>query len=443
MQIPIRIRLILAPALVVLASLVAYAASEVSDARTRVKAETESGLSLSRMVIASALARADESGDPNTAIVQLENELKPVVRHVTIKIEGAGGRTLAEPKIQSTSAPEWFVRLVAAPPSTARFPIRIGGASYGDVALSAAPLDEIEEAWGDWRDEMIVLALVSAAVIAVILVSLSLALRPLAKLSVALDRLEAGDFAVRVSTSSDPQLRNLADRFNRLAVSLEQISADNRLLIDRLMSVQEGERRQIASELHDEIGPTLFAIRADLGAISRLTRKADAGPPEIRERLTSISEMITQIQRINARLLEQLRPVILDQLPLAQALQKLVEGWQGRYPDIAWSVHVDHGRELSDERNQAIYRSAQEALTNVIRHAGARHVDLSLKREPGLVSLSVADDGAGLPEGARLGIGLLGMQERARALGGRLALSKSALGGTLVMLEIPETEAPE
>ena len=87
-QIPIRIRLILAPALVVLASLVAYAASEVSDARTRVKAETESGLSLSRMVIASALARADESGDPNTAIVQLENELKPVVRHVTIKIEG-------------------------------------------------------------------------------------------------------------------------------------------------------------------------------------------------------------------------------------------------------------------------------------------------------------------------------------------------------------------
>ena len=153
--------------------------------------------------------------------------------------------------------------------------------------------------------------------------------------------------------------------------------------------------------------------------------------------------MITQIQRINARLLEQLRPVILDQLPLAQALQKLVEGWQGRYPDIVWSARVDHGRELSDERNQALYRSAQEALTNVIRHAGAKRVELSLKREAGLVTLTIADDGAGLPEGGRPGIGLLGMQERARALGGRLTLSKSLLGGALISLEIPEAETGE
>ena len=103
---------------------------------------------------------------------------------------------------------------------------------------------------------------------------------------------------MRVPQSSDPQLHTLAGRFNRLAASLQQISADNRLLIDRLMSVQEGERRQIASELHDEIGPSLFAIRADLGALSRLDPALTEGsPPEVRERRTSISEMITQIQR--------------------------------------------------------------------------------------------------------------------------------------------------
>jgi two-component system sensor histidine kinase UhpB len=150
--------------------------------------------------------------------------------------------------------------------------------------------------------------------------------------------------------------------------------------------------------------------------------------------------MITQIQRINARLLEQLRPVILDQLPLAQALQKLAEGWRGRYPAMTWTVDAPPALDLSDERNQAIYRSAQEALTNVVRHAKARRVAMSLSSDAGLVKLTVADDGVGLPEGGRMGIGLLGMQERAKALGGRLVLGKSALGGALIELEIPEAD---
>ncbi len=441
--IPIRLRLILAPALVVLASLAALAASEIGDARSRVKAETESGLQLARLLIDSALARTAEGGDPALAMAQLERELPPVVRHVTIRVEGPQGRTLAEPSVQTPTAPDWFTRMITVPPVITRFPIRIADMPYGQVVLSAAPRDEIEEAWVNWRDEMIVLTLVSAAVIAVILIALSLALRPLAKLSEALGRLEEGDFTARVSSSTDPQLRHLAGRFNQLAGSLEQVGADNRLLIDRLMSVQEGERRQIASELHDEIGPSLFSIRADLGAISRLTRKLSDDPAEIRDRLTSISEMITQIQRINARLLEQLRPVILDQLPLAQALQKLIEGWRGRYGEMTWAAEVGQGPELSDIRNQALYRSAQEALTNIVRHAGAKRVKLALRRGGGLVTLAVEDDGAGFPEGYRLGIGLLGMQERARALGGRLELGKSLSGGALVTIGIPEAEAGE
>lgn len=439
MQIPIRLRLILIPALVVLASLAALAASEIGDARSRVKAETESGLQLARLLIESALARTAQDVDPAIAIAQLQRELPPVVRHVTIRIEGAGGKTL-EPPAAAPTAPQWFVKLVAAPPVVNRFPITVAGGPYGDVLLSAAPRDEIDEAWVNWRDEMVVLTLVSGAVIAVILLALGLALRPLARLSDALGKLEGGDFTVRVPTSSDPQLHNLADRFNRLAASLEQAVGDNRMLMDKLVSVQEAERREIASELHDEIGPSLFGIRADIGAISRLTRKAAPDPAEIRERLTSISQMITQIQRINARLLEQLRPVILDQLPLAQALQKLVEGWRGRYPAMSWTVDAPPALDLSDERNQALYRSAQEALTNVVRHTRAKRVALGLSCTGGQVKLTIADDGAGLPEGGRLGIGLLGMQERARALGGRLVLGRSEMGGALIELEIPEAD---
>ncbi|MEI7932200.1 MAG: hypothetical protein WCI21_03990, partial [Alphaproteobacteria bacterium] len=122
MQIPIRLRLILIPALVVLASLAALAASEIGDARSRVKAETESGLQLARLLIESALARTAQDVDPATAIAQLEHELPPVVRHVTIRIEGPGGKSLEPPALAPT-APRWFVGLIAGPPVVTRFPI--------------------------------------------------------------------------------------------------------------------------------------------------------------------------------------------------------------------------------------------------------------------------------------------------------------------------------
>ena len=361
------------------------------------------------------------------------------MRHVEVGIERPGASIGPEDDL-APDAPAWFVRLIAQPPKVTRFPIVFAGAPIGNVVLIASPRDEITESWTNWRDEMVVLGLVSGAVISVVLVALGLALRPLTQLSEALGALEGGDFAVRAPPSSDPQIQRLADRFNGLAASLELVSADNRMLMDKLMSVQDAERREIASELHDEIGPSLFGIRADIGAISRLTRKPNPDTGVIRERLTSISEMITQIQRINARLLEQLRPIILDQLPLCQAVEKSLEGWRDRYPGITWTGRIQPGLDLSDERNQALFRSVQEALTNVVRHAKARRVEVVLASADGRVSLTVNDDGVGLVEGGRKGIGLLGMQERARTLGGRLTLGQSALGGAAINLEIPEAD---
>lgn len=442
--IPIRLRLVIFPALVVLAAMAGVAAFETRDAQSRVLAETASGAQLGRLLIQNALARAEEMHDPKAVISRLRIELPPVLRHVSIRVVDETGGIERPPAVSQVklTAPAWFRRLVDAPPLTETDPIVVDGYQVGKIVLSATPEDEIEEVWAAWRSEMILMAVVFAAVIVVVLASLNLAMKPLKELSEGLDQLEAGDFAARVPNASDPMLKRLMGRFNKLAASLEHANEDNRLLINRLMSLQESERKEIAAELHDEIGPSLFAIRADLGALSRWTRKPAADAGEARERLTSISTLITQIQRINTRLLERLRPVVLDQMPLSQALQKLVEDYRARYPEVEWRAQIDKGVRLSDARALAVYLAAQEAMTNIIRHAGAKHADISFEKSRGAIRLIVSDDGRGMPASRRPGFGLLGMMERARNLGGALRLSASTEGGVEVILDMPTGGQP-
>jgi two-component system sensor histidine kinase UhpB len=217
-----------------------------------------------------------------------------------------------------------------------------------------------------------------------------------------------------------------------MAASLEQAEQDNRRLMDSMVSLQETERKDIARELHDEYGPSLFAIRADLGAISRWVRKKEPRYEEMQERLLSISNLVMQIQRINSRLLERLRPLVLEQMSLPEAIQRLVQDWRDRYPDLTIAVAISPIPTLSEAAVHALYRAAQECLTNIVRHAHARHASITLTGERDRVRLLVQDDGRGLPADQPHGFGLLGMAERARAAGGGMSVESGRDGGTKV-----------
>ena len=231
----------------------------------------------------------------------------------------------------------------------------------------------------------------------------------------------------------DPELRSLGERFNRLVGSLAQATDQNRLLINRLMTVQDAERKDVAHELHDEFGPSLFAIRADLGAIARRARTHAPPLVEVLDRVASISGLVEQIQRINSRLLERLRPLVLDQLGLREALARLVGAWATRYPTIKWTRRLAEVGEVDEAASQALYRAAQEALTNVVRHAKATSVSLTLAERDGLLVLTIDDDGQGLAAGHSHGFGLLGMAERARAVGGALSVGPGKAGGVRIV----------
>jgi signal transduction histidine kinase len=208
---------------------------------------------------------------------------------------------------------------------------------------------------------------------------------------------------------------------------LEQLSA-------RLVDAQETERRNISRELHDEVGQTLGALLVDVG---RLSTALPADRPEIQEQVThmkSVTERAVQSVRNLALLL---RPGMLDDLGLVAALE-----WQGREVSRNSQIEVDVQSEnvaenLPDEYKVTIYRLVQEALNNAVRHSGARNARVRVEQAAARIAVVVSDDGRGFDPERQRGLGILGMEERVRRLGGTLAIDSRPGQGSTVRAELP------
>jgi len=434
----LRLRLIVFPIGVVIIGLLLLAALEIGAARDRIRVETRASMQVGRSLVENALMRR-RTYRVQDAQLGLKDEL-PAVRHIRFTV-GPVGVQPPQPTAYGTDVPEWFASLVAPTPVIERF--RIVAAEYktaGEVIMVANPDDEIREIWGDWRELSVVLMLITLGVAVVVIVVVTEGLRPLQLLAHGLERLGEGDLDVSLSPVEDVELRRVGNRFNRLVASLNRVTADNRLLIGRLMSVQEAERKEIAHELHDEFGPSLFGIRAELSSIAMLVKEDPPRTREIEDRLRSVGQLVEQIQRINSRMLERLRPLVLHEMGLSAALSRMVDAWAERYPNIKWRRRIARLSDVPEPVALAIYRAVQECLTNAVRHAKPQNVEVSLSRTPEGIRVLVRDDGRGFGGAARFGFGLLGMAERARALGGNLEVSTPKGGGTLVELLHPLSE---
>lgn len=310
------------------------------------------------------------------------------------------------------------------------------GETVGKLTIEANPADEIAEIVGEVELFSGVLIGLCLLTIGGLLMSVRSSLRPLELLSEGFNRLEHADYRP-IAAIPVIELARVGRQFNLFAESLQRVTSDNRLLIDRLFSIQDWERKELAAELHDEFGPALFAIRAEVACIM----KAAAGDAEACARAQSITELTDGIQRLNYRILERLRPLILEQMGLPQALRHLVASWQARYPQLAWSLEVTPNY---DDRNETVsltlYRAVQESITNSIRHSQASAINVRLICEPtGVIRLAVRDNGRGLPTPCRYGFGQLGMSERVRQLGGSLNVRNNG-PGVAVEICIPKSE---
>lgn len=209
----------------------------------------------------------------------------------------------------------------------------------------------------------------------------------------------------------------------------------------RLVEVQEEERRAIARELHDEAGQALTALMLGLGQIGR-----EAGSEAIAEQVQALKKLTDEIMEELHRLAVDLRPASLDRLGLVPALNQYVDAinQRGRLQVEMAAVGFDDGR-LPQDTETALYRMVQEALTNVARHAQARHADVLVHRRAESILATVSDDGIGFDVEAatRSGrLGLAGMLERAEMLGGALTIESAPGKGTSIYVEVPCAAAP-
>lgn len=249
----------------------------------------------------------------------------------------------------------------------------------------------------------------------------------------ALGQVSDGQMAVRLRSTALPETRQLAEHFNRMASALEQAHADNQQLTQTLLAVQEQERNHLAQTLHDDLGQYLAGIRAQ----ACLLRLVVDQPALVASTAQSLELNCEHLQQGFRAMVQDLYPVVLGHLPLAEALGLLVQQWQARQ-GIECRLRVgERLPALPGASKTHLYRLLQEALTNVARHAGASQVRVRLQRSGSGLRLLIRDNGRGAPQARRAGVGLHSMAERARCLGGELRIINCPGAGWALALNVP------
>jgi len=215
-----------------------------------------------------------------------------------------------------------------------------------------------------------------------------------------------------------------------------------RLLQARLLEVREQERAHLSRRVHDELGQALTALQWDVAKLTEQWQAPGAEAPEsTAQRLASMAATIAGALHTVRTVATELRPPMLDQFGLSAAIRWQADEFQNRYGILC---EVDSDRDCSPSPcvATALFRIFQETLTNVARHAAANRVRIRLFEFSGRTTLSVQDDGKGMPEGKENGsLGILGMRERARLVGGSVEIASGTGSGTTVTVQIPSQMA--
>ena len=355
------------------------------------------------------------------------------LRHLCLSLVSAGDNSNECPAGDGADAPAWFAAMTRPDALPDR---RISVSAHEAIVILADPDDEIAEAWQDTRGLLALLVVFYGATIVIVYRLLGRAIVPVQRIDAALARIEHGDYAIRLPTFVLPEFDGIAAQFNHMAETLAAARSENQRLRDHSLRIQEDERRSLARELHDELGQSLTAIRADAAGILARREKLPDGVPESAEAIAQVAAGIYDQTRLMMR---RLRPPGLDELGLDAAIEEHVAGWQRSHADI--ELVYDGDEALSDVPAPVaihVFRLVQEALTNALRHGQPRRIDVALGARANRLHVTVSDNGRGFdPAARRPGLGLSGMAERIELLAGQLQIDSRPGHGTRIHADIP------
>lgn len=258
------------------------------------------------------------------------------------------------------------------------------------------------------------------------------------------------------------EVRTEIGRRRGVETDLATALTDNRVLAQHYVRIWDSEQRKLARELHDELGQYLNAIKLDAISIRDRARRqqsvtSDAGAlvrgeplPPIEDAALGIIHSTNHVHAVVSDMIRRLRPVGLDDLGLAAALEHCVGHWRERLRTTTFTLSIEENiDDLGEALNLTIYRLAQEGLTNVSKHARAGRVQVQLERrspqpdQPDEIAFSLADDGTGTDLDQRTGgLGLIGMRERVEAMGGQFTVSSAPGRGFRLVARLPVKLSP-
>ena len=443
----LKLRITLIVNLLLLLILAVSSSLTIQDARRNVQAEIHSSEKLALYLFEIGVLK-------NPKYQTIENEFKPFnlqnlihMRHIKIEFFNVEGKLLdsniSEVKI-ANQAPDWFVSLLSSisdPWEPKRLPVVILGDHKGDIVISPDPSYEYGEIWNQLKDTLQLIGTFFILINALIVWILSSALNPIEHILFSLNQLEEGNLKTRIPHLKTKELRLIGQKFNRMVKILEETIVKNHTLSQQLINLQETERKKLARDLHDEFGQSLTAIHADAAALKILANKEY---PKIKPSVDAISHLSKYLMELVSGMLGRLKLGVLSELGLEEGLVDLIKTWQLRHPKIKlqYDLHLRSLPKVSETISVSTYRIVQECLTNISRHARAKHVAIQIKYEAKnklnrFIDINIQDDGVGFSKPHRDGFGLLGIKERIYEIHGKINIISKPKLGTALSIQLP------
>ena len=323
--------------------------------------------------------------------------------------------------------PIWFISLMenfSSVMAEKRIDIKLRGQDFGYILINPEPMYEYSEIWQQIKSGFLVILLFFGLVNTMILVVFYHTLKPINAIIDGFQRLEDEDYQARIGKTNIRELDIIGQKFNGTVKKLKESNIKIHKLSQNLINIQEQEKKDLARNLHDELGQSLTAIQAEAASIKKSKNE------ESRNSAVDSIIAISKTMMLSTReLIKKLSLGILEEMGFEIAIGDLVNSWAKRNPKVNMTYVFDKQLIGLIPRpfEGHIYRIIQEALTNISKHANAKktNISLSLKKKKNFFEISISNDGLKKQSNANNGIGLLGMRERVNQMGGTIEFKKN------------------
>lgn len=446
----IQLRLNLAIAIISVLGLFCMIAFILIDAKPRMDVENASTMLLTETLIRSSLIPLRESNNPSQGLTRLIGELKNL-RHASVSL--ASQKKEESDSDQNKFETTWLTAWKGLPVTPLKIPVEVRGQLLDTIVIRPRPGDEFSELlsaifrifqWG---------TIVSAITLLLTSLIINRSLKPIHALRDAMLRMSSGEFSLRVPEAGPPEIKSICRSLNALAAALQTSQQDNQRLTSDMIMIQDEERRDIARELHDELGPYLFTMRTDASLLGLELEKPAIDRGRIGRLNAQILSHLDLLQQTNRRVLERLTPAGLAELGLSGSLRAMADMWRRNKSGVRLELAIEGNIDgLDDTRKLTVYRVVQEGLTNAFRHSGASHIDAAVAlhaaarsktgEQGSVVEIVIHDNGHGRSHSSNDGFGLKAMRERVCGMAGSLVIDGAEQNGTKLYVSLPTAKVP-